>query len=139
MGKPRKASKRRNINKWARLGRQRWPKDAEAKGDFSEKGVCQADTEKNRVTEPHVAQLQEHHSCCVVRLHLLGGTVCRCILSCKWGHQGCVSLEREAKWIDSKLRRALHAAADLTQLVMRHVPKFWGCPGSWMTTLNIFR
>lgn len=72
MGKPRKASKRRNINKWARLGRQRWPKDAEAKGAFSEKGVCQADTEKNRVTEPHVAQLQEHHSRCVVRLHLLG-------------------------------------------------------------------
>lgn len=55
MGKPRKASKRRNINKWARLGRQRWSKDAEAEGAFSEKGVCQADTEKNRVTEPQVA------------------------------------------------------------------------------------
>lgn len=95
MGKPRKASKRRNINKWARLGRQGWSKDAEAEGTFSEKGVCQADTEKNRVTEPHVAQLQEHHSRCTVWLHLSGGTVGRCILHVKGPSELCPALREK--------------------------------------------
>lgn len=52
------ASKRRDINEWARLGRQRWSKDAEAEEGFSENGVCLAGLEKNRVTEPRVTQLQ---------------------------------------------------------------------------------
>lgn len=69
MGQFGNASKRRDINEWARLRRQSWSNDEEAEGAFSETGVRLEDTKENRVPEPHVAQLQERHSHCVVWLH----------------------------------------------------------------------